>query len=225
MTEETKDVQNVETTTTDSSSEQNTSENSQETAQPQENTNEANITKDFSSNFVPYDRFKEKNEEAKKLKEELDRLQQERQLTQTQQQQNQTIDQEQVVKEQLKKLGFVSKEELQEVEADRQLSNTLEKLESKYDGKDGAPKFKRSEILKYARDNMIGDIEAAYKLKHQVELTDIAIKRALGKVPGVKSEVSDGSGSATAGTSNNDLKAAIEKGDKGALTTYIKRQL
>jgi hypothetical protein len=225
MSQEEIDVNTAESTATDSSPETNTSETSQELVQTQENTNEENITKDFSSNFVPYDRFKEKNEEAKRLKEELERIQLQQQQPQTQQQQNSNLDQEQVVKEQLKRMGFISKDELEMAEADRKLDTTLEKLESKYDGKDGSPKFKRSEVLQHARDNMIGNLETAYRDKYQTQLLDLAVKRALGKTPGTKSEVSDGSGSATAGTSNGDLKSAVAKGDEDALMTFIKRQI
>jgi hypothetical protein len=54
---------------------------------------------------------------------------------------------------------------------------------------------------------------------------DFAIKQALGKTKGVKSEVSDGSGSQEVGTTQGDLKEAALSGDSDAMATLIKRAI
>ena len=124
-----------------------------------------------------------------------------------------------------KELGFVSKEDLARQEADKALQDQVKALQSKYDGKDGRPKFKYEDVLDYAEKNLIGNLEIAYQQKHQAELIDFAVKTALGKTKGVKSEVSDGSGSQEVGTTQGDLKEAALSGDSEARMALIKRAL
>lgn len=224
----------VNTETTDASSAENQPEMSQDTQvdQPVE-TEDKKV-----SDSVPYDRFAEVNSINKTLKEEQEKMRQELEAIKASQSQPQTPQtpqdiaqkqQEQLVRDQLKNMGFLDQEEvnkkLQQIEEDRALDSKLQNLELKYSGKDGMPKFKRSEILEYAHKNQIGDIEGAYKLKYQAEIIDNAIKAAQGKSKPVKSESSDGSGSQNAGTTDGDLITAAKKGDKSSLLSFIKRQM
>lgn len=184
------------------------------------------------SESVPYDRFAEVNSKNKRLEEEINEIRESLKELKTPKETAapQTTDpavaqQEALIREQLKKMGFVSKEEIQQIEEDRKLDSTMSQLEQKYSGKDGKPKFNRRDILEYARDNQIGNLEAAYKLKYQAELIDAAIKEATSKTKAVKSESSDGSGAQNAGTTNQDLIAAAKKGDRSSILSLIKRQL
>lgn len=130
-------------------------------------------------------------------------------------------------KRQIKELGFVTKEEqeqiAQQAKADAQLEQELTRLESKYTGENGLPKFTRQEVIDYALKNGIADPEAAFKLLKEKDILNYQIQQALTKSKGVKSEVSDGSGSTQSGTTDEDLKQAIRQGDKTALRTYLKR--
>lgn len=188
------------------------------------------------SETVPYERFAEVNSKSKALEEKYAKLEAELQAINSRipqpQQTPQDLaqkQQEQLIREQLKSMGFADQEEvnkrLQQIEEDRKLENTINQLENRYDGRDGRPKFNKREILEYARDNQIGSLEAAYKLKNHDALMDYAIKTAQGRTKPVKSEVSDGSGSSEAGTTNSDLLSAVSKGDKSSLLTFIKRQM
>lgn len=135
--------------------------------------------------------------------------------------------QTEAIKAQIKAMGFVSQEEinakLEEKEQDARVDRELSTLESKYDGKDGRPKFDRTKVLHFAVDNGIAKAEIAYKALHDKELTDWAIQQAVTKTRGIKTEGSDGSGSSQVGTTNEDLRAAIAKGDRSAVRTLIKR--
>lgn len=136
---------------------------------------------------------------------------------------------EEVVKQQLDKLlkdmGYVSKSDLEQKEADRQVAETMKSLESKYDGKNGLPKFDRSSVLEFAKENLIGNLEVAYKQMNEAAIMDARIKEALGKTRGVKSEVSDGSGSTNVGTTDDDLRSAAMQGDAEAKRLLIKRAI
>lgn len=202
----------VETTTEASSAETQTQETSQEPLQTQDASTEAEQT-------VPYARFKEVNDKYKELEK---RYQDQGNQTPRQTQPNPQAD---VIKQQLKELGFVSREEIEQQKADEQLENSLKSLEKAYDGKDGRPKFNRQKVLEYASQNLIGNPEVAYKTMHEAELMDFAIKQATGKTKGVKSEVSDGSGSANMGTSNDDLMSAYQQGDSSAMRTLVRRAI
>lgn len=136
-------------------------------------------------------------------------------------------DQSRAVKEQLTKMGFITREEqaaeLKRQSEDNRVQQELSRLETTFDGKDGKPKFDRNEILDFALERQIGDLETAYKAKHWDTLVDWHIKQASSKTKGIKTEASDGSGSSEAGTTDTDLKAAIARGDRNALRTFVKR--
>jgi len=82
----------------------------------------------------------------------------------------------------LDKLGVITKEKLeQQRKQDREdaaLEKEIDKTETKYDGKDGRPKFNRKEVLKFAQENGIFNVDIAYKAKHFGALQDWAIKQA-----------------------------------------------
>lgn len=218
------DAQQAEETAETSSVENQTEETTQDASQE-----DSNQTSDKS---IPYDRFQEVINSKNELKKEIEALKQQMAGFQTKKEENPSAPsnpQEEVVKQQLdkylKELGYVSKQELEQKEADRQLETHIESLSKKYDGKDGRPKFDKSKVLEYAQSNLIGNLEIAYKQMNEAALLDFAIKQAMGKTKGVKTEVSDGSGSAQVGTTQGDLIQAANSGDKDALATLIKRAL
>ena len=130
--------------------------------------------------------------------------------------------------EQLKQMGFVTKAdqevELKRRDEDAQVQRELDGLESRYDGSDGRPKFARDKVLDFALSKQIGDLDSAYKILNEKKLIDWQIKQASSKSKGFKTETSTGTGSTQAGTTEKDLKDAIEKGDKNALQSYLKRR-
>ena len=107
-------------------------------------------------------------------------------------------------KEYLKKLGFSTKEDLDQARTqgrkEAEFDRINENLVGKYDGKDGRPKFDRQEIENYAKENKAMGYtslhpEVLYKLKYESELADWRVKEALKGnrspgVPGVKKGVS-----------------------------------
>lgn len=217
-------TQDVTTETTDASSAENQTEVSSENQTDQSETSQDKKV----SESVPYERFAEINSKSKALEEEIRQIKESlASKTETTQPATQETlaqkEQEALIREQLKKMGFVSKEEIQQIESDRKLENELKSLEGKYDGRDGRPKFTRREVLEYARDKQIGDVESAYKLMNHDQLMSYAIKQATSTNKPVKSESSDGSGSNEAGTTNNDLISAVKSGDKSSLKSLIKR--
>jgi len=217
MIEETQDVQVDSTEQAETTAEASSAENKTEVA-----TQEATPEKRQPTKVVPYDRF----ESVVKNKQEL-----ERQLAELRTNRGTAPagDQEQVIKQQLDRylsdMGYVKKEVLEEKEADRQLEDNIKSLSQKYDGKDGRPKFEREKALQYAADNLIGNLEVAYKQMHEAELLDYAIKQATGRIKPTKTEVSDGSGSSQIGETQNDLLSSARSGDEDALRTLIKRAI
>lgn len=208
----------VETDTTGTSSSEN------QTDQKPNESSRAEDTKGTDSKYVPYERFSEVNTKARELEAKIAEL--EGRLNKPTESVPQDP-QKEAVKEALKpilaELGFVSKQELSQIEEDKALEAEISGLEKKFDGTDGRPKFVRDDVIKFALDNKIGSVEAAYKLKHDKELTNWAIEKALMGSKGVKAETSNGSGSSEVGTSSDDLKEAIKDGNKTALRTFLKR--
>lgn len=211
----TQETEAVETDTTDTSS------SVDETDQKTGESSSAEDTKGTDSQHVPYDRFREANEKAKEWEAKYRELEGKAKVPEEVNPQKEQV--KEALKPILEELGYVSKEELERIEEDKQVQSELSQLEAKYDGSDGRPKFKRDDVVRYAIENKIGSVEAAYKMLHEKELINWSIKQAQTKSKGIKTETSDGSGSAEAGTTNDDLKAAIAKGDKTALRTFLKR--
>lgn len=129
----------------------------------------------------------------------------------------------------LKNLGFVSKEdvdkELRQREEDSRVEAELSRLEKEWTGKDGRPKFDRKEVINYCIKNGISIPEVGFKVLKEQELMNYHIQQAIAKSKGIKTEVSDGSGSTQVGVTNDDLKQAAMKGDRNALRTLLKRQV
>lgn len=183
---------------------------------------------------VPYDRFSQVNAERSEYKQTLAQVQQElAALRQAQQQalapqaDPAQVQEKEVIKQQLapllEEMGYVSKAELQRREADVRLEQTLSSLESKYSGKDGSPKFERQAVINYAVANGINNPEAAYKLMNMDALMNSVAQKAVMNSRGIKTEGSNGSGVQNVGTTNDDLKQAIAKGDSSAKSLLFKR--
>jgi len=198
-----------------------------QTASQEGNTGKTSQTDEFGP--VPYQRFREANEKAKLLEPLQEEVNQLRKEIETYKATNQPeVDPKvELVKEQLKNLGFVTKDEqeaeLKRREEDARVASELSRLETSIDGSDGRPKFERKEVIDFALKHQIGDLEAAYEKLHRDELIDWHVQQAIAKSKGIKTEASDGSGSSQVGATDSDLKEAIRKGDKSALRTYLKR--
>lgn len=178
---------------------------------------------------IPYDRFKEVNDklgDTSATVEELNRKIRELETRTAPQAPAQDPSIEQA-KEQIKALGFITKEEqeqsVKQQQADVQLERELSRLENSFSGEDGSPKFSRKEVIAFAIEKGISNPEIAFKAMKEKEILDWQIKQALTKSKGIKTESSDGSGSSQTGTTDADLKEAIRQGDKTALRTYLKR--
>lgn len=216
--EDVKDVEStVETDTTSTSSSEN------KTDQKTEESQSAEDTKVTDSKYVPYERFSEVNNKAKELEAKIQELE-----SRFDQPKTELDPQKEQIKEALKpilkEMGFIDQEAQRQAEEDKQVEAEIAGLAKQYDGSDGRPKFVKEDVVKYAINNKIGSVEAAYKLLHEKDLVNWQIARAIEKSKGIKTESSDGSGSSEVGTTNEDLKEAIEGGNKTALHTFLKRQ-
>ena len=205
-----------ETDTSDISSDVN------ETAQDSKESSSAEGTEE-SEKSVPYSRFREVNEKARRAEELEQRIKElEGKVAPAE-----VNPQKEQIKEALKpildELGYVSKEALERDKEDEFVKSELTRLEDRYNGKDGRPKFDRNEVVKFAMSKKIGDLETAYEKLHFQELINWHVKETIAKSRGIKTETSDGSGSSESGVTNDDLKQAVAKGDKNALRTYLKR--
>ena len=210
----------VETDTTDTSSSDN------QTGQVTEESTSTVDTKGTDNKYVPYERFSEVNTKAKELEAKIQELEKRFEpKVESDPQQEQIKESLKQIAPLLKEMGFVSKDQLEQEKEDNQVQAEISALENKFNGSDGRPKFVKEDVIKYALSNKIGSVEAAYKLKHEKELIDWQIARAIEKGKGIKTESSDGSGSSEVGTTNDDLREAIKGGNKSALHTFLKRQI
>lgn len=226
-------------TVTDSSSGEQTSAEGTQTENPTENgvTTEQPAAEDKT---VPYDRFKEVNDNFRATQAELkairdqqsqiaDRLapQQPTEVVQAKEQLKSLI------KEMAPELGFVSKEEIQRQEAVNAVQNEHTRLASKYSGKPDAngvvlPKYDSQAVTDYAiqlgMTNAKG-LEVAYNQMHSAEIMNARIAAGIAKSRGVQTETSNGTGSANTGISSDDLKKAAQEGDPNAVHLLLKRRL
>lgn len=212
MPTDTNDVTPAETTAPESSTENETTTTEAVETAPVE---------DAKADSVP-----EQNrwaERARKAEKELEALRKEREAAN----QPQPDPNQDAVKAQLKALGFITKEEqeaeLRRRDEDARVERELDSLSTRYDGRDGRPKFDKTKVLEYAVENGIANAEVAYKAMNEKALTDWAIQQAVTKTRGVKTEGSDGSGSTQVGVTTEDLKEGIRKGDRSSLRTLIRR--
>lgn len=176
---------------------------------------------------VPYERFKEVNDSLRELKNQYKTIE-----TRLPQPAQPKVDPEiEQAKKALASLGYAPKEDVvKEIRAellrereDMQMAQTLSTLEDKYSGKDGMPKFSRTQVIDFAIKNEIGNPEVAYKQLNEKAIIDWHIKSAIASSKGTKSEGSDGSGSQGVGTTDEDLRQAVAKGDSGARKLLLKR--
>lgn len=177
---------------------------------------------------VPYDRFSEVNTEMKQLREEIARMKEGSAQTAPKSDESPEVREakkqlEGLFEQFAKEKGFVSQAELRQKEQDQQLNSELKSLETQFDGKDGRPAFKRKDIIAFAYEKGISDPEVAYKVKYEKELDNWKIEQALTKTRGVATETSNGTGSANAGTTDDDLMKAGMSGNKDAHLAYLKR--
>jgi hypothetical protein len=187
-------------------------------------------TKATETKSIPYDRFAEVNERAKKYEAELAELRAKQQeaerlaaMTPDEQAQQQQLE---VAKETLKKLGFVTKEEQQKIMQEEKAANMFisecNRLEGKYDGSDGMPKFVATEVAAYMDElaktgQFVSDPETAYKLKH---LDQIAEAKAKQQRSSTYSEKQQGGMNQVNDTRGSELEAATRTGD---FTQFLKK--
>lgn len=179
---------------------------------------------------IPYERFTEVNEKAKKYEAELAELKAKQEeaerlaaMSPDEQAQQQKLE---VAKETLKKLGFITKDEQQKMAQEEKAANMFisecNRLEGKYDGKDGMPKFVATEVAEYMDElaktgQFISDPETAYKLKN---LDQIAEARARQQRSSTFSEKQQGGMNQVNDTRGSELEAASKTGD---FTQFLKK--
>ena len=162
-----------------------------------ENEKPENQTVDPSDKLTPeHPRFKEVLNRAKTAEEKTAQLEQ--QLAQLQEQiaerQERTgevsfTDEEEKALERiakgLEKRGFAKMEQVKETSFQTKLERQLEKMNEKYDGSNGLPKFVADEVFAYAkRKGLTDDLEGAYRLMHYDTILDAeARKRSSGPKP------------------------------------------
>jgi hypothetical protein len=180
---------------------------------------------------VPYSRFKEVNEKSKQYEAKLQEVEARLSEMDKRVAPPQVDAQEQQVKTLLNQYGYLSRDEFQteldkreqRLREDTQVSQELSRLETKYDGKNGLPKFDRQKVVNFALDRRLADPEVAYKTLYEKEYLNWHIQQATNKSKGVKTESSDGSGGQSVGPANQDLMSEAMKGDDKAFNTLIKR--
>lgn len=179
---------------------------------------------------IPYDRFAEVNEKAKKYEAELRELKARQEeaerlanMTPDERAQQQQLE---VAKEALKKVGFITREEQQKIMQEERAANMFvsecNRLEGKYNGKDGFPPFKALEIAQYMDElreagQHISDPETAYKLKH---LDQIAEAKARVQRSSTYSEKQQGGMNQVNDTRSSELEASSRTGD---FTSFLKK--
>ena len=194
----------------------------------QDGTSEGSKEKEFKN--VPYQVFREKNEEAKRYRAELAELKAKQEeaerlaaMTPDELAQQQQLE---VAKETLKKLGFVTREEQQKIMQEEKAANMFisecNRLEGKYDGSDGMPKFVATEVAAYMDElaktgQFISDPETAYKLKH---LDQIAEAKARQQRSSTYSEKQQGGMNQVDDTRSSELEAASRTRD---FTQFLKK--
>lgn len=175
---------------------------------------------------VPYEVFREKNEKLRAAEAELAELRAKQQeaerlaaMTPDEQAQQQQLE---VAKETLKKLGFVTKEEQQEEKAANMFIAECNRLEGKYDGSDGMPKFVATEVAGYMDElartgQYVSDPETAYKLKNLDQIAEIKAKQQRSST---YSEKQQGGMNQVNDTRSSELEAASRTRD---FTQFLKK--
>lgn len=220
----------VEEGTVDNSVE--TSEKTEITQEGQQDTeqSEGNETQDESQKSVPYDRFREVNERAKELEQKMAQIEAERlekeQMANLSPEQQVQEEQARKAKEALRKLGVVTQEDMQQIQRQEAAKNMfiseMNRLESKYDGKDGLPKAEPQKIAEFMDEQMqkgnhISDPETAYKLMHMDAIIDA---KAKAQKSSAYSEKQAGGVQEVDDKRQSELKAAKETGN---ITEFLKK--
>lgn len=187
---------------------------------------------------VPFARLQQEREKRIAAEERARIFEQQRTQPQFQQQQQQPEQPAEVVqakqqlaqfiKEMAPELGFVSKQEMDRQRLNEEVASTERSLADKYNGKDGLPKYDSVAVREYAIQmgySSAKHLEVAYKQMHDAEIMNARIQKAMSQSRGVQTETSNGTGSANAGVSNDDLLKAANDGDENATHLIIKRRL
>lgn len=165
--------------------------------------------KDPSDNMTPdHPRFKEVYSELKEARAKLEKMPDlERQLAELQEKvaarQERTGDDDLTEEEWkaidriergLKKRGFVRQDDLKTESFQIRLERDFERLNEKYDGSNGLPKFVADEVFGYAkRKGLTNDLEAAYRLMNYDSIVEVeAKKRSQGYKPPTSERPSSG---------------------------------
>lgn len=182
---------------------------------------------DAQGQLIPKARLDEviaERNELRKWREEQEaqRVEQERLANMTPTEQAQIQEREKakaILKPIIDELGYVSKEEQIQREQEQKAANMFisecNRLEGKYDGKDGSPAFKAEEIAAYmdelaAKGQVISDPETAYRLKNYDAIVDAAAKAQRSST---YSEKQQGGMNQVDDTRNSELEAAAKTGD------------
>ena len=169
------------------------SENQQEPEQPVADSQSENKTYDWSGRKLTAD---EMFEEATKLQKEFTQRSQ-----RLKEMERETVNKPEPVEEQamdetqkaqlrkvIQEAGFVTKEEIeQKVQQDeraRAIRSERTELEGKYKGEDGKPKFEYEDVLRFAVDNGMPNLDLAYRELNHDKLLDWEIsQRTTAKPP------------------------------------------
>lgn len=233
MDENIQAVETTETPVTESAPvEEVAVDTSEESSEKTPNTQEETQSTDspVKNQSIPYDRFSEVNERAKKYEAELVELRAKQEEAQrlADMTPDERVQQEQleVAKETLKKLGFVTKEEQQKIMQEEKAANMFvsecNRLEGKYNGKDGFPAFKAREVAAYMDElaqtgQFVSDPETAYKLKY---LDQIAEAKAKSQRSSTYSEKQQGGMNQVDDQRQSELEASQKTGD---FATFLKK--
>jgi predicted RNase H-like nuclease (RuvC/YqgF family) len=80
---------------------------------------------------------------------------------------------------QMKARGYVTKEQLESTTRQQKNALELEKLETKFDGQNGYPRFDSVEVMEFARKRGINNFEDAYYLLHKPAIIQVEAKKSM----------------------------------------------
>ena len=131
-----------------------------------------------------------RGEEIGNLKKQLEEANKEPEPEPTPEEAKAEMTKEQVVK-QAKEFGLVAKDDLNEFfeeklsqrEQGQAILKSCNKMEKKYDGKDGRPEFKTDEVLEFMKESGVKQPDIAYKIKFGKELDTWKEDKLSGKKP------------------------------------------
>lgn len=143
--------------------------------------------------FVPYKRFQEKVKEVEDLRVKLAEADA---GIKAKAKEEGYDPEDQSALEELKKLGYIRKEEADKLILEKELEkkqeeqkaewlNMVKALETKYDGKNGLPQFKIEELSQFMESNSIYDLEGAYILSNLTKFIDLKAQQLAKQMQGV----------------------------------------